>query len=136
MKTRLDPVPALVLAFILIGPRSAIAQPAGTGPGAAPPRPQGPCDIYAAAGDPCGPAEALCGKAADGRSVTASAGAVPARLATKSPAAKLAASIRTARDAFRSGRPERGGERSPGAASRTVGSAPTPAAGADRHMTI
>ncbi|HEV2232843.1 MAG TPA: arabinofuranosidase catalytic domain-containing protein, partial [Terriglobia bacterium] len=30
-----------------------MAQPAGVGPEVPPPRPQGPCDIYAAAGDPC-----------------------------------------------------------------------------------
>jgi hypothetical protein len=39
----------LAMALPLIGAASALAPPAGT----APPRPQGPCDIYAAAGAPC-----------------------------------------------------------------------------------
>ena len=37
----------------LAGAALAIAQQSGTNLGAAPPRPQGPCDIYAAAGDAC-----------------------------------------------------------------------------------
>ncbi len=44
---------------LIIGPALAVlgaalmAQQAGVGRNAAPPRPEGPCDIYAAAGDPC-----------------------------------------------------------------------------------
>jgi len=41
------------LALTMLGATLAMAQPAGPGAKAAPPRPQGPCDIYAAAGDPC-----------------------------------------------------------------------------------
>jgi hypothetical protein len=43
----------LALALTLIGATLTMAAQAGAGPNAAPPRPQGPCDIYAAAGDPC-----------------------------------------------------------------------------------
>ena len=43
----------LSLVLTLVGAASTTAQQARTGAGAAPPRPQGPCDIYAAAGDPC-----------------------------------------------------------------------------------
>ncbi|MGB8260291.1 MAG: arabinofuranosidase catalytic domain-containing protein, partial [Terracidiphilus sp.] len=53
MKTRIDIRRMLVLATALIGATLTMAQPAGAGPNVAPPRPQGPCDIYAAAGDPC-----------------------------------------------------------------------------------
>jgi hypothetical protein len=43
----------LALALTLIGATLTMASQAGRGANAAPPRPQGPCDIYAAAGDPC-----------------------------------------------------------------------------------
>jgi len=43
----------IALAFTTIGAMLTMAGQAGTGAGPAPPRPQGPCDIYAAAGDPC-----------------------------------------------------------------------------------
>ncbi len=49
MKTRIDLVLMLALALTLIGAALTMAQQAG----AAPPRPQGPCDIYGAAGTPC-----------------------------------------------------------------------------------
>ncbi len=51
MKTRIDL--ALMLALALMGAALTIAQPPGSGAKVAPSRPQGPCDIYAAAGDPC-----------------------------------------------------------------------------------
>ena len=52
MKTRISLVIALALAFVLPVATMMMAQQAGIGrnPGA---RPQGPCDIYAAAGAPC-----------------------------------------------------------------------------------
>ena len=53
MKTRIDLAQILALALTLIGGTLATAQQAAAGPGAAPPRPQGPCDLYAAAGDAC-----------------------------------------------------------------------------------
>jgi hypothetical protein len=43
----------LALALTLIGATLTMAEQAGAGPTVAPPRPKGPCDIYAAAGDPC-----------------------------------------------------------------------------------
>jgi hypothetical protein len=43
----------LALALALLGAALTMAQQAGAGPNALPPRPKGPCDIYAAAGDPC-----------------------------------------------------------------------------------
>jgi len=43
----------LALAPTLIGATLTMAQQAGAGPSVASPRPQGPCDIYAAAGSPC-----------------------------------------------------------------------------------
>jgi hypothetical protein len=49
MKTRIHLVLRLALALTLIGAALTMATPAGE----APPRPQGPCDIYAAAGNPC-----------------------------------------------------------------------------------
>src|SRR5438270_6524808 len=49
MKTRNKVVRVLALALTLIGAALTMADPAGE----APPRPKGPCDIYAAAGDPC-----------------------------------------------------------------------------------
>jgi non-reducing end alpha-L-arabinofuranosidase len=53
MKTRIYLVLMVALALTLIGATLTMAEQAGAGPSAAPPRPQGPCDIYAAAGDPC-----------------------------------------------------------------------------------
>jgi hypothetical protein len=41
------------MALSLVGATLIMAQPAGAGSGDAPARPKGPCDIYAAAGDPC-----------------------------------------------------------------------------------
>src|SRR5271165_493394 len=49
MKTKIHVALMLALALTPIGAALAAAAPAGE----APPRPQGPCDIYAAAGDPC-----------------------------------------------------------------------------------
>jgi hypothetical protein len=49
MKTKTHLVLRLALALTLIGAALTMATPAGE----APPRPQGPCDIYAAAGGPC-----------------------------------------------------------------------------------
>jgi len=49
MKTRIDVVLLLAGALTLIGAALTTATPAGE----APPRPRGPCDIYAAAGNPC-----------------------------------------------------------------------------------
>src|SRR5271157_2691295 len=49
MKTRINLVLILAQALTLIGATLTMAAPAG----AAPPRPQGPCDIYGAAGTPC-----------------------------------------------------------------------------------
>lgn len=43
----------LVLALTLVGAALTMAQPNPAGSGNAPQRPQGPCDIYAAAGDAC-----------------------------------------------------------------------------------
>ena len=53
MKTRIDMALMLALALTLIGATMTSAQQAAAGPNGAPPRPNGPCDIYAAAGDPC-----------------------------------------------------------------------------------
>jgi hypothetical protein len=53
MKTRINLVLLLALALTLIGATLTMAQQAGAGRQAPPPRPQGPCDIYGAAGDPC-----------------------------------------------------------------------------------
>src|SRR5579859_4164166 len=50
MKTRTALVPMLALPLMLIG--STMTGQAGRA-SKVPPRPQGPCDIYAAAGDPC-----------------------------------------------------------------------------------
>ncbi len=52
MKTRNRTLLMLALALTLMGAASMMAR-VGAGTSAAPPRPQGPCDIYAAAGDPC-----------------------------------------------------------------------------------
>ena len=53
MKTRINLVLMLALALTLIGAALTMAQQAGAGRNVPPPRPKGPCDIYAAAGDPC-----------------------------------------------------------------------------------
>jgi non-reducing end alpha-L-arabinofuranosidase len=53
MKTRIDRVPVSALALVLTGGAYMLAQQAGGGRNAPPPRPQGPCDIYGAAGTPC-----------------------------------------------------------------------------------
>lgn len=53
MKMRIDCVRMLAVGLTLAGATFALAQQAGTEHRAAPPRPQGPCDIYAAAGAPC-----------------------------------------------------------------------------------
>src|ERR1022692_2907814 len=53
MKTRIKLVLMIALALTLIGATLMMAQQAGAGPNVAPPRPKGPCDIYAAAADPC-----------------------------------------------------------------------------------
>src|SRR5512142_355336 len=51
MKTRIHLVLMLALALTLMGAAWTMAQQAGAN--VPPPRPKGPCDIYAAAGDPC-----------------------------------------------------------------------------------
>src|ERR1019366_2757907 len=53
MKTRIDRALMFVLALTMMSAALSIAQQAGAGANVPPPRPQGPCDIYAAAGDPC-----------------------------------------------------------------------------------
>jgi len=53
MKTRTQTVLVLALALTLIGAAHPMAQQAGAGGSVPPARPQGPCDIYAAAGAPC-----------------------------------------------------------------------------------
>src|ERR1017187_7706890 len=53
MKTRINPVLIFALELALAGATLTMAQPAGAGPNVPPSRPKGPCDIYAAAGDPC-----------------------------------------------------------------------------------
>jgi len=53
MKTKINLVLMFALALALIGATLTMGQPAGAGPDVPPPRPKGPCDIYAAAGDPC-----------------------------------------------------------------------------------
>jgi hypothetical protein len=53
MKTRINLVLMLALPLTLIGANLTMAAQAGAGRNAAPHRPEGPCDIYAAAGDPC-----------------------------------------------------------------------------------
>jgi len=53
MKTRITRALTLSLGLALTGVTLAMAQQSATKPGVLPPRPQGPCDIYAAAGDPC-----------------------------------------------------------------------------------
>lgn len=53
MNTRISVVLVLALALALAGTIFATAQRAGAGQSIPPPRPQGPCDIYGAAGTPC-----------------------------------------------------------------------------------
>ncbi len=53
MKTRKNFARMLAMALAVIGATLTMAQNAGSASNAAPTRPQGPCDIYAAAGDPC-----------------------------------------------------------------------------------
>jgi hypothetical protein len=53
MKTRIRFVSLLALALTLFGANLSMAAQAGARSNAAPHRPQGSCDIYAAAGDPC-----------------------------------------------------------------------------------
>jgi hypothetical protein len=53
MKTRINVVRMLELALTLIGATLTMAAQAGTAPAGPLPRPKGPCDIYAASGDPC-----------------------------------------------------------------------------------
>ena len=53
MRTRIEHAWMLAMGLSLIGAALIAAQPAGADSGSAAARPQGPCDIYAAAGDPC-----------------------------------------------------------------------------------
>src|ERR1039457_3486066 len=53
MKTKFTLVPMLALPLTLIGATLTMAAQAGAGPKVPLHRPEGPCDIYAAAGDPC-----------------------------------------------------------------------------------
>ena len=53
MKTRLTLVVPLALALMVPVATLMLAAQAGRGTNAAPPRPPGPCDIFAAAGAPC-----------------------------------------------------------------------------------
>ena len=53
MKTRIDVLLTLALALWPIGATYTMAQQSRGGSNVSPSRPQGPCDIYAAAGDPC-----------------------------------------------------------------------------------
>ena len=53
MKTRIDLAQGIALTLTLMGGSLTMAQQAATGPAAAPPRPQGSCDVYDAAGDAC-----------------------------------------------------------------------------------
>ena len=53
MKTRINLAVMLALTFSLIFSTLIMAQQAGAGRHVAPQRPEGPCDIYGAAGDPC-----------------------------------------------------------------------------------
>ena len=52
-KTRINPALLLALSITLLSASLTMAAQAGARPNVAAPRPQGPCDIYAAAGDPC-----------------------------------------------------------------------------------
>jgi non-reducing end alpha-L-arabinofuranosidase len=53
MKTRIDFGIMLSLVLTVVGATLTMAQQAPRGSGVPPHRPQGPCDIYASAGDPC-----------------------------------------------------------------------------------
>ncbi len=53
MKTRINVVLMLALALTLIGAALTMATQAGAGANVPPPRPQGPCDVYAAASNAC-----------------------------------------------------------------------------------
>jgi Alpha-L-arabinofuranosidase B, catalytic/Lamin Tail Domain/NPCBM-associated, NEW3 domain of alpha-galactosidase len=53
METKINLVLILALTLALVGSTLIMAQHAGAGPNVLPPRPKGPCDIYAAGGDPC-----------------------------------------------------------------------------------
>jgi len=53
MTTRVDLALTLALPLTLIGATLTMAAQTGAGPKVPPARPQGPCDIYGAAGDPC-----------------------------------------------------------------------------------
>ncbi|MGA2442834.1 MAG: arabinofuranosidase catalytic domain-containing protein [Tepidisphaeraceae bacterium] len=53
MKTRINLAHMLALPLTVIGATLTMAAQTGAGANVAPSRPQGPCDIYAAAGDPC-----------------------------------------------------------------------------------
>ena len=53
MKTNISRVIMLALALTLIGAELMTASQAGAGRRVPPPRPNGPCDVYAAAGAPC-----------------------------------------------------------------------------------
>src|ERR1700749_1649626 len=53
MKMKIRLVAMIALALASSGAALTLAQPANAGSNAAPPRPQGPCDVYAATGDPC-----------------------------------------------------------------------------------
>src|SRR5579862_4251605 len=53
MNTKTNHVLRLALALTMISATLTMAQQSGAGSKIAPPRPQGPCDIYAAAGKPC-----------------------------------------------------------------------------------
>jgi len=53
MELRITLTCVLALVLTVMGATSTIAQQIGAGPNVPPPRPEGPCDIYTAAGDPC-----------------------------------------------------------------------------------
>lgn len=53
MKAKFNPAPMLVVALAITGAAVVIGQQAGVHSNAAPSRTEGPCDIYATAGDPC-----------------------------------------------------------------------------------
>jgi hypothetical protein len=53
MKSRINSVVMLAVVLCIMGATSTMAQQAATAPDISPSRPKGPCDIYAAAGDPC-----------------------------------------------------------------------------------
>ena len=53
MTTSINLVRMFGLALTMTGATLTMAQPAGSGANVPPPRPKGPCDIYAAADDPC-----------------------------------------------------------------------------------